>query len=633
MGISITTEDLLKTSALSLSFFSLAACSGGGGYDSPTSTPTPAPIASPSPAPSPSPTSSPTPAPSPTPTFTPTPSSVTTSVHPGPEIFRVGNAIAPINYYMTAWSLNDIFKQTGYEDDDSGPAPSRAWWPVSGGLFAPVEEFRMVQQDALGWPTTLELTDGSTPDELRAFIAGGSDLPDVLPAGDYEMTWDGTGSLDVIGAEVVTMTSNSMTLSYDGTQALFLQMSETDPQGTGDYIRNISILRPDAVDGETFNRTYVDFVEPFSVIRPLHYVGEQSVYGPAYDWSERKPVDYSHWGGTMGGPYEGAIELANVSNSDLWLNIPIAGSDDFFQNLADLTFNGLAPERKLYIELGNEVWNFAPPYTFGREQALAAARARWPDVFVGETRPWSGDEPVFETTLVGSWVGTRLAEACDIFKAQWGDQSDRVFCVIAGQVGASGEFYFPNRYLLETPVYVGEEGGLPAGQRVDAFAIAPYVGDVEGPTAFDRSSVEAFFADATAYVRGEGAWSQGVEEPGLRYYIREDAALAAEFDLPLVAYEGGHHFIGSLFTRDTVSNHPLMYDLYQTFFDVWKEEGGGLFVHYAGIIPPGRSEPGAEPSYFESENFGIISTQTQSLENSPKLRSVLDEMTEIGQRP
>ena len=101
--------------------------------------------------------------------------------------------------------------------------------------------------------------------------------------------------------------------------------------------------------------------------------------------------------------------------------------------------------------------------------------------------------------------------------------------------------------------------------------------------------------------------------------------------MPLVAYEGGQHFIGSSFTRDVISDHPRMRELYDALFEVWQEEGGGLFVHFAGIIPRGRNEPGEEPTYFQSENFGIKELQTQTRAQAPKWDEVLNTMVEIGQ--
>ena len=191
-------------------------------------------------------------------------------------------------------------------------------------------------------------------------------------------------------------------------------------------------------------------------------------------------------------------------------------------------------------------------------------------------------------------------------------------------------YWHPSRYLLESPVWVGEEGVEPAGYQVDAYATAPYMGEDGEAVAFTRSSPTEFIAEAIEYVRGEGLWGQDADEPGLRYLIRSDRAMAAEFGLPLIAYEGGQHFIGSRFTRDEVNVHPGMYNLYQAYFDVWQEEGGGLFVHLGGIIPRGVNEPGVEPSYYQSENFGIKELQTQTEEDAPKWHALRDVMRELG---
>ena len=629
--------DIARTLAV-VSFASLTtACSDGGGY-SPTPTPQ---QTTPSPAPSPTPTPAPTPTPTPSPTPTPTPtSSIGSTAHPGPATFQVGNAVSPILYYTTAWTLNDVFKQAGYEHELDYRGGSVAFAPIIDGAFS-ADANQYVPMDAQGWPTSMTLTDGRTADQYWSIIGGGRYLdeingPLILPAGQYELTWEGEGTISVSNTTVVVESNNAMTVDYQGVGELVVILDDTDPQGTGNYIRNISLVRPDAVEGERFNRQYLDFVRPFSVIRPLHMTGEYLVYGPRRLWSEHRTADYSHWGGTQGAPFEVMIDLANQSNSDLWLNLPIAADDEFLTNLADLSFQNLESVRKVYIELGNEVWNFFPPYSAGRDIALAEAEARWPGVH-NQVRPWSDGDPVDTSMMVNSWVGARLAEACDIFKTQWGAASDRVVCVLAGQYGASDPQYFPNRFLLETPVLVGEEGGAPAGSVADAWAIAPYIGENLGDGGetfgFDQTSVDTYFDDIIDYIHGDDEWADGEHngEPSWRRVIQQEKALADEFGLALVTYEGGNHFIGNRFTRDTVSVHPRMFEVYQTFFDVWREEGGGLFVHFAGIVPRGSNEPGREPSYFESENFGIIEYQNQPLSDSPKLRAVLQEIEETGQ--
>lgn len=544
--------------------------------------------------------------------------------HPGPETFRIGNAVSPINYWMTARMLNDIYLQSGFEEEIGNTDPSRGWHPYIEGQFGSIEQRRMVPMDALGWPTSMTLTDGTPIDSLWAPIAGGSEQAGALPSGIYTMTWDGAATIDVSGATVVSSAAQSMSFDYDGQSELSLTVTATDSDHPSGHLRNISIMRPDADDG-AYHDDYLDFIRPFTVIRPLHFMSDQLAYGPGFAWEDRKPYDYSHWGGALGAPFEAMIELANESDSDLWLNMPIAADDDFLTELADLMLAGLDPERRLYLEIGNEIWNFTYPYAIGRDYVMAQAEARWPGVR-GQVRPWSNGDPVDDAMMIFSWQGTRLVEGCNIFRERWGDQSDRIVCVAAGQVGASAPNYFPNRFILETPVLVGEEGARPAGESVDAFAIAAYIQEPDGGPFFDRSSPEAFFSDATDWVLGRGVYGEDAAEQGLRYQIRHDRQLAEEFGIPLIAYEGGNHFIGSTFTRDVISVHPLMYQLYRDLFAMWREEGGGLFVHFAGVIPRGRNEPGEEPSYFQSENFGIVETLIQPLDESPKLRAVLDEM-------
>ncbi len=548
--------------------------------------------------------------------------------HPGPEVFRIGNAVAPINYWMTAWTLNDVFKVAGFGDDESAVRSSQMWVPVVAGQWKMEGRFDVTTDD-LGWAKSLKLRNGTRPDKLITVVLD-SDTKNAFPAGIYRVLYEGAGTLEIQGAEAIDRpTAGEIRIRYDGTRPLYIVIAATDPQGTGDYLRNIRILRPDAEEGARFNATYLDYLRPFTVIRPLHMLGDQATYGPPTDWSQRKPANYSHWGGALGAPYEVVVDLANQSDSDLWLNIPIAAGDAYARNLARLILKHLDRQRKLYLELGNELWNWSAPYAMGRRYALEQARAEWPGV-LGKVRPYSDGDPVHETMMTFSWQGMRTVQIANIFKEVWGDQAHRIVTVLAGQVGASAPNWQPSRYLLETPVYVGESGGTPAGKSVDAFAVGPYIHEpIE--RAFSRRSAAAYIADAVEYVEGTGRWTADSEEPGLRYQIRNDRVLARKFGLALVAYEGGQHFTGSRFTRDVVNVHQDMAKLYETLFKVWQEEGGGLFVHFAGIIRRGRNEPGQEPSYFQSENFGIKERQDQTLAEAPKWRAVVGAMKQIGQ--
>ena len=171
---------------------------------------------------------------------------------------------------------------------------------------------------------------------------------------------------------------------------------------------------------------------PYAIIRPLHLIGEELIYGPPISWEDRKPENYSHWGGSFGAPYEVIIDLANQSDSDLWAERPVAASDDFMQNLAELAAIELDPAHMLYIELGNELWNYAMPYVLGQQYTLEQARQRWPGV-EGMVTDYSDGDEVNELMMAYSWQGARTAEMGEIFKAAFGDQADRVVVVLAGQ--------------------------------------------------------------------------------------------------------------------------------------------------------------------------------------------------------
>lgn len=546
----------------------------------------------------------------------------------GPGVFRIGNAVAPINYWGTAWILNDVLKRAGFGDEGTEARPSQMWVPVSDGQWDMEGRF-LVDADEHGWPKSMRLEDGRRPDRLVTIISD-AEVEGALPGGTYRVLYEGAGRLGFEGAEVVDRPSpGELRIRYDGKGPLFLAIEATDPRGAGDYLRGIRILRPDAGPGARFNATYLEYLRPFAVIRPLHMLGDEAAYGAAIDWSARKPLEYSHWGGAQGAPYEVVVDLANQSRSDLWLNVPIAADDDYVRRLAGLVLRQLDHDRLLYLELGNELWNYAFPYNMGRTYALERAEETWPNT-LGEVRPYSDGDPVNESMMVYSWQGLRTVQISRIFEEVWGRQSGRIVTVLAGQIGASAPEWQPSRYLLETPVYVGEDGGTAAGRLVDAYAVAPYVNEPE-EGAFAREDAAAFIADAISYVKGEGRWGERGAEPGLRHQIRDDRALAREFGLPLVAYEGGQHFIGSRFTRDAVNVHQDMAKLYKALFEVWREEGGGLFVHFAGIIPRGSNEPGQEPSYFQSENFGIKERQAQAPADAPKYRAVLEVMEETGQ--
>lgn len=580
-----------------------------------------------------------------TPAATPTPTSPSSpTVTASPQTYRIGNAVAPINYWMNAWTLNDVAKTSGFVGEE-GSGESNMFVPVVDGQWM-MDDSDQIAKDEHGWPTSLTLNNGVTADQLT-FLVLGSATAGANPAGDYQMTYTGQGTFTVSNAVVSDETDGALTLSYSGEGEVFINITSTDPNNTGDYLRDISILRPDALASDRFHPDYLSYLQPFSVIRPLHMIGDELVYSMPDSngeysyvrgdgaWERRKQITDSHWGGSMGAPYEMVIDLANQSDSDLWLNVPVGADDEYVRQLATLMHDELNEDRVLYVELGNELWNWDYPYAIGREYAFNAAQARWPGVY-GTVTDYAPDG-VSENMMIFSWQGARTIEVGEIFEDVWGEDADRLGLILAGQYGSSGVEWPVNRQILEAPVYVAEEDAEMPGLQVSALAVGAYVSDPyqEGQTlsenGFDRTSPETYISEAIHYVNGTDRFVPGSEEPGMRFQTRQDKALADEFGIAMVAYEGGHHFIGSVFTRDVASVDPMMYDLYQSLFSMWEEEGGGLFVHLHGIIPRGESPEGEEPGFFESENFGIKETQQQTEADAPRFHALMDIMRALGQ--
>jgi hypothetical protein len=129
----------------------------------------------------------------------------TYSRHPEPEIFRIGNAVAPINYWITAWTLNDVFKMTGFGDEKGTVRPSQMWVPIVAGQWQMEGRFDVATDDQ-GWPTSLKLRNGTRPDKLITVVLD-TDTENAFPAGIYRVLYNGTGTLEFQGAEVIDQRS------------------------------------------------------------------------------------------------------------------------------------------------------------------------------------------------------------------------------------------------------------------------------------------------------------------------------------------------------------------------------------------------------------------------------------------
>ncbi|MFQ3671650.1 MAG: hypothetical protein SNJ84_09350, partial [Verrucomicrobiia bacterium] len=223
--------------------------------------------------------------------------------------------------------------------------------------------------------------------------------------GTYRVVFNGQAAIS--GASVTSQTydaaSNTTTAFINQTNPndMSLTFSNTrrtsgSPTNTG--VTNLRIMRPITAGSttphelhEVISRSFQQTMQPYGFIRAMDLTATNA--NPLVHWADRvrpgdpfqaRSADGYGWQG-RGIAFEYLILMANQTGKDLWICAPPRASDDFLLKLARLFRYGsdgvnpysspqsnpvwppLAPERKLYIEIGNEFWNFGGPFAATHE--------------------------------------------------------------------------------------------------------------------------------------------------------------------------------------------------------------------------------------------------------------------------
>jgi len=103
-----------------------------------------------------------------------------------------------------------------------------------------------------------------------------------------------------------------------------------------------------------------------------NYVNPDEDYGNclmkyARNSTDRAKLDDQFWGNSYikpeekwrGLPYEVIVELANVTQSNVWINVPHNATEYYVSDMAKYFNESLNKDSKVFLELSNEVWNGA----------------------------------------------------------------------------------------------------------------------------------------------------------------------------------------------------------------------------------------------------------------------------------
>ncbi len=207
------------------------------------------------------------------------------------------------------------------------------------------------------------------------------------------------------------------------------------PSNSG--ITNVQLLKPIApgsgVDYRPTDLFANDVKTAFSRFTTLRYLTAN--FNGEQEWWQRKfPGQMKAAWGDRNAVWEYEVMLANETGKDLYITIPVNASDDYVRKLAKLmrygsdginpydgpvtnpVYPGLNPNLRVYVEWGNETWNWAfSQSTLGSSAGKAAVKARTPD---GQIVNYDGKRPNGD---VRRWTALKTVEASDTFRSIWGD--------------------------------------------------------------------------------------------------------------------------------------------------------------------------------------------------------------------
>ena len=426
--------------------------------------------------------------------------------------------------------------------------------------------------DANGWVRSL--APGQVAKKLML-----REIGNRYPQGRYTVRYQGEGTIAFgFAAKIVSQMPGELLIEVTPSDAgVLLVIEQTNP---ANYLRDIEVIMPGGIcDGDPFrhassiqdcgtdqrylafadhhrsiifNPVFVDRLKAYSVLRFMDWMRTNG--SPVKVWTQRTPVSYSTWDTTSGAPIEVMVALANVVGAHPWFTMPHQADDAYVRNFAAVVKQQLRSDLRVYVEHSNEVWNAQfPQYGYADVQG----RAQVPPLDITQYH-------AHRTRAMGN-----------VFKEALG--ASRVTTVLGAQVANA----WIASHALE---YLASQAGAYGSLGVDAVAIAPYFGvspNLAQASTYTSMTLDQFFSHVRTTVL---PWSASG--------TADHRSIAAQYNVRLIAYEGGQHMAGvggaendaalnALF--DAFNRDPRIKQLYAEYLASWRQEGGELFVHFNDI--------------------------------------------------
>ena len=441
--------------------------------------------------------------------------------------------------------------------------------------------------------STLVLNDRGDPTNLTGVnsltVSIGVDPKSAPPIDQYVLTYDGTASISIMNAKIVSQTPGKIVFDYtdpdDSSPNVYLTFTKLD---AANPIGDVHLVRADQQDlfnaGEIFNPDFVAKASQWGVVRFMDW-GATNGSDPV-SWSGRATLDDATWtyfAHSDGVPLEAMVKLANEAHVDMWYNVPTKADDTFVRNALTYIRDHLDPALKVHVEWSNEVWN---PSFAANSYAQAKANALWGNgVAVGHG--------------ANIYYGYRSAQISGIAHELFtGAHAGQLVEVLGGQAAYSGLL----TYILQG---VAKAGLGSASSLFHDYAIAPYFGTEMGqavhsedlPTILGWAKSGAAGLDAAFHeLEYGGSLTGNMSLAVVQQWIASSGKVAAGNGLHLTAYEGGISLGTTRWAAadksvvqeffDRVLADPRMSTLYTKLVDSFTAAGGDSFVAFNDVARP-----------------------------------------------
>ncbi|OGB71068.1 MAG: hypothetical protein A2486_08120 [Burkholderiales bacterium RIFOXYC12_FULL_65_23] len=329
-------------------------------------------------------------------------------------------------------------------------------------------------------------------------------------------------------------------------------------KNTGTGIKDLKVVRPgyDAFNPPLFTNEFIDHIARFKVLRFMEWLRTNN--NSSTSWATRAPLNRHHMS-AAGVPWEHVIALANQTQKDIWINIPVAADDDYVLQLAGLLKSMLNGSSKIYVEYSNELWN-SQFKQFGTNRDLATQ-----ELYDNPKSVLAYDGKTHVDVIGYRRIAKRGKEISDIFRSVYGDAAmmTTVRPVFASQV--------VQNYVAQLGLAFIDAVYGPSSRYFYAFAGAPYfnLGSLQ--------QVDGLSADTVLQ-----ALDDSVTALPKQAYFEKNVAFASWYGLPFFAYEAGADTFGpgSIAAKKAASLDPRMLDLCKRYLSTWYAGGGQMLMWY-----------------------------------------------------